>query len=47
MNIAIMGAGGLDILCGRMVQAGHDVSFIARGDHLQALIDHGLEVKSK
>jgi 2-dehydropantoate 2-reductase len=47
MNIAIMGAGGLgSYLGGRMVQAGHDVSFIARGDHFQALLDNGLEVKS-
>jgi 2-dehydropantoate 2-reductase len=47
MKIAIMGAGGLgSYLGGRMVQSGHNVFFIARGDHLQALIDNGLEVKS-
>ncbi len=47
MKIAIMGAGGLgSYIGGRMVQAGHDVTFIARGDHLQALLDNGLEVKS-
>jgi 2-dehydropantoate 2-reductase len=48
MKIAIMGAGGLgSYIGGRMVQAGHDVTFIARGDHLQALQDNGLEVKSE
>ena len=47
MKIAIMGAGGLgSYIGGRLVQAGHEVTFIARGDHLQALLDKGLMVKS-
>ncbi len=47
MKTAIMGAGGLgSYIGGRMVQTGHDVTFIARGDHLQVLLDYGLEVKS-
>ncbi len=47
MKTAIMGAGGLgSYIGGRMVKAGHDVTFIARGDHLQALLDNGLKVKS-
>ncbi len=47
MKTAIMGAGGLgSYIGGRMVLAGHDVTFIARGDHLQALLAHGLKVKS-
>jgi 2-dehydropantoate 2-reductase len=48
MRIAIMGAGGLgSYLGGRLAQIGHDVSFIARGEHLNALIDKGLKVKSE
>ena len=47
MRIAIMGSGGIgSYLGGRLTQIGHEVSFIARGDHLNALIDKGLKVKS-
>jgi len=47
MRIAIMGAGGLgSYLGGRMVHAGLDVTFIARGEQLRALRQNGLEVKS-
>jgi 2-dehydropantoate 2-reductase len=47
MRIAIMGSGGLgSYLGGRLVQSGHDVSFITRGDHLHALVENGLEIKS-
>jgi 2-dehydropantoate 2-reductase len=47
MRIAVMGAGGVGGYFGaRLVQAGHQVSFIARGRHLEALRTQGLRVKS-
>ena len=47
MRIAIFGAGGVGgYFGGRLAQAGEDVVFIARGEHLQALRAHGLRVDS-
>ena len=47
MKIAAMGAGGVGGYFGaRLQQAGHEVSFFARGRHLQALREHGLTVES-
>jgi 2-dehydropantoate 2-reductase len=47
MRIAVMGAGGVGGYFGaRLAQAGHQVSFIARGRHLEALRTQGLRVKS-
>ena len=47
MRIAIFGTGGVGgYFGGRLAQAGEDVVFIARGDHLQAMTDHGLRVDS-
>jgi len=47
MRIAIYGAGGLGGYYGaRLSAAGHDVGFIARGEHLRAIRDNGLIVKS-
>ena len=47
MKIAIMGAGGEGgYLGGRLAQAGRDVAFIARGEHLAALRRRGLQVHS-
>ena len=47
MRIAIFGTGGVGgYFGGRLAQAGEDVVFIARGDHLQAISDHGLRVDS-
>lgn len=47
MRIAIMGAGGVGGYFGaRLAQAGHDVTFIARGRHLEALKASGLTLKS-
>ena len=47
MKIAAMGAGGVGGYFGaRLQQAGHDVTFFARGRHLQALRDRGLTVES-
>jgi 2-dehydropantoate 2-reductase len=47
MRIAIFGAGGAGgYFGGRLVQAGEDVVFIARGEHLQTLQTKGLRVDS-
>jgi 2-dehydropantoate 2-reductase len=47
MRIAVMGAGGVGGYFGaRLAQAGHPVSFIARGRHLEALRAQGLRIKS-
>jgi 2-dehydropantoate 2-reductase len=47
MRIAVMGAGGVGGYFGaRLAQAGHQVSFIARGRHLEALRTQGLRLKS-
>jgi 2-dehydropantoate 2-reductase len=47
MRIAVMGAGGVGGYFGaRLAAAGHDVSFVARGDHLAALRARGLVVRS-
>jgi 2-dehydropantoate 2-reductase len=47
MRIAVFGAGGVGgYFGGRLAQAGQDVVFIARGDHLKAMLKHGLKVDS-
>jgi 2-dehydropantoate 2-reductase len=47
MRIAIFGTGGVGgYFGGRLAQAGEDVVFIARGQHLQAMREHGLRVDS-
>ena len=47
MKIAIMGSGGVGgYYGGRLAQAGEEVTFIARGPHLEALRTKGLRVKS-
>ena len=47
MKFAIFGAGGVGAYLGaRLADAGHDVSLIARGDHLAALRLDGLRVES-
>ncbi|MEF3275101.1 MAG: 2-dehydropantoate 2-reductase [Chloroflexus sp.] len=47
MRIAIVGVGGVGgYFGGRLAQAGHDVFFIARGQHLAAMQQHGLRVRS-
>ncbi len=47
MRIAAIGAGGVGGYFGaRLQQAGHDVSFIARGRHLAAIRSNGLTVQS-
>jgi 2-dehydropantoate 2-reductase len=47
MRIVVMGAGGVGGYFGaRLAQAGHDVTFIARGKHLEAMQQKGLTLKS-
>lgn len=46
-KIAIMGAGGIGAVYGaRLAEAGHEVAWIARGDHLAALKADGLKLQS-
>ena len=47
MRIAIVGSGGLGgYFGGRLAAAGADVSFLARGAHLEALQSRGLRIES-
>jgi 2-dehydropantoate 2-reductase len=47
MKFAIFGTGGVGgYFGGRLAQAGHDVTFIARGAHLAAITEAGLKVSS-
>lgn len=47
MKIAVFGAGGVGgYFGGRLAQAGEDVTFIARGEHLRAMKENGLRVGS-
>jgi len=47
MNIVIVGAGGIGGYFGaRLAEAGLDVTFIARGKHLEKIKQKGLELKS-
>ncbi len=47
MKIAVIGVGGLGGYYGGLLsRAGHEVAFIARGEHLAALRKNGLQVKS-
>lgn len=47
MRIAVFGAGAVGgYFGGRLAQAGENVVFVARGDHLAALREHGLRVES-
>ncbi|RXP45851.1 2-dehydropantoate 2-reductase [Lutibacter sp. HS1-25] len=47
MKIVIYGAGGVGGYFGaRLAQAGNDVTFIARGKHLEAIQKNGLQLKS-
>jgi 2-dehydropantoate 2-reductase len=48
LKLAVMGTGGVGGLFGaRLAESGHDVNFIARGKHLQALQENGLLVESE
>ncbi len=47
MRIAVFGTGAVGgYFGGRLAQAGEDVVFIARGEHLRAMVTHGLRVDS-
>src|SRR5436190_12402343 len=47
MRIAILGSGAVGGYYGaRLARAGHEVTFIARGAHLAAIRERGLEVRS-
>ena len=47
MNIVIYGTGGVGGYFGaRLAQAGNNVTFIARGKHLEAIHQKGLQLKS-
>jgi 2-dehydropantoate 2-reductase len=47
MKFTIFGTGGVGgYFGGRLAQAGEDVTFIARGNHLKAILDSGLRVDS-
>ena len=47
MRIAILGSGAVGGYYGaRLARAGHDVTFIARGAHLAAIRERGLEIRS-
>ncbi|HZI35507.1 MAG TPA: 2-dehydropantoate 2-reductase, partial [Gaiellales bacterium] len=48
MRFAVLGAGAIGAYLGAtLAQAGSDVTLIARGPHLQAMIDHGVRVQSQ
>jgi 2-dehydropantoate 2-reductase len=48
MRIAIIGAGGVGgFLGGLLARAGHEVAFLARGQHLEAIRQRGLELRSR
>lgn len=47
MKIAVLGAGGIGgYYGGLLARSGQDVTFIARGEHLAAIREHGLRVES-
>ena len=47
MKIAVMGTGGVGgYFGGLLARAGNDVTFVARGPHLEAIRAHGLNVES-
>ena len=48
MKIVVIGSGGTGGYFGaKLAKAGEDVTFVARGAHLQAMREHGLTIQSK
>jgi len=48
MRFAVIGVGGVGGPFGAaLAEAGHDVTFIARGDHLKAMQEHGLRIEGQ
>src|SRR5215472_4776121 len=47
MKMLVMGTGGIGgYFGGRLAAAGNDVTFVARGEHLQAILRDGLQILS-
>jgi 2-dehydropantoate 2-reductase len=47
MRFAVLGSGAVGGYYGaKLARAGHDVTFIARGAHLAAIREHGLQIRS-
>ena len=47
MHIVVIGSGGVGGYFGaKLVNAGHDVTFLARGRHLEAMQHNGLSIRS-
>ena len=47
MRVVVMGSGGTGGYFGaKLARAGEDVTFVARGAHLEAILARGLRVKS-
>jgi len=47
MRIAVLGTGGIGgYFGGRLAASGHDVTFVARGAHLEAIREKGLQIAS-
>ena len=48
MKICIYGAGAVGgLIAGRLAQAGHDLSVVARGAHLTAILKNGLRIEAE
>src|SRR6478672_8591982 len=48
MKITMMGSGGVGgFFGGHLAKAGYDVSFVARGKHLEAMKANGLAIENK
>jgi 2-dehydropantoate 2-reductase len=48
MKIAVIGSGGVGGFYGlKLVQAGHDVTFLARGAHFKAMRETGLQIENE
>lgn len=48
MKIAVIGSGGVGGFYGlKLVRAGHDVTFVARGAHLKAMQESGLHIENE
>ncbi|HEX4681354.1 MAG TPA: 2-dehydropantoate 2-reductase [Gemmatimonadaceae bacterium] len=47
MNVGFVGGGGIgSYYAGLLTRAGHDVRLITRGDHLRAIVERGLDVRT-
>jgi 2-dehydropantoate 2-reductase len=47
MKVIVLGAGAIGGYCGaQLARAGHDVTFVARGEHLRAIQAHGLTLET-